>query len=129
MSKFKITDLSYDFFSHPVTGNLVLSRNQDAIKQSIKTLLFLNIFEKPYVSGINVQLKKYLFENINILDVSNLKTNIRFLLSRFEPRINVNNVDIFPLENSNAIIIQIDYSILNETIVPDSVSFVFGKNK
>ena len=44
----KITDISYNFLPHPITGNISLVKNNDAIKQSIKTLLFLNLYEKPY---------------------------------------------------------------------------------
>ena len=32
----KITDLSYDFLPHPVTGNILFVKNEQAIKQSTK---------------------------------------------------------------------------------------------
>lgn len=127
--EFKITDLSYDFLSHPVTGNLVLSKNQEAIKQSIKTLLFLNLYEKPYNLQINAGIRKYLFENINILDADILKSKIEIVLLKFEPRILLENIDLQYSESLNSIVISINYKIVNQNNISDSISFVFGRTR
>ena len=66
----KITDLSYDFLAHPVTGNILLAKNEQAIKQSIKTLIFLNLYEKPYNPSIDVGINSYLFEQMNFICVN-----------------------------------------------------------
>lgn len=127
--EFKITDLSYNFLSHPVTGNLVLAKNQEAIKQSIKTLLFLNLYEKPYNLQINAGIKNYLFENINILDADILKSKIEVILLKFESRILLEDINLQYLESLNSIAISINYKIVNQNNISDSISFVFGRTR
>lgn len=125
----KITDISYNFLPHPVTGNISLVKNKDAIKQSIKTLLFLNLYEKPYNVDINVGLKYYLFENINIIDSQTIKENIRTVLEDYETRIILNNVELFYMEKDNSIAITIEYTIVGETKEPDNVTLIFGRSR
>jgi len=127
--EFKITDLSYNFLSHPVTGNLILSKNQEAIKQSIKTLLFLNLYEKPYNLQINAGIRSYLFENINIVDADILKSKIEIILLKFEPRILIESIELQYLDRTNSMVIEIKYKIVNQNNISDSISFSFGRNR
>lgn len=125
----KITDISYNFLPHPITGNISLVKNNDAIKQSIKTLLFLNLYEKPYNTNINVGIKYYLFENINIIDSQTIKEDIRTVLENFETRIILNNVEMFFIEKDNSIGITIEYTVIGETKEPDNVTLIFGRSR
>lgn len=125
----KITDISYNFLPHPVTGNISLVKNKDAIKQSIKTLLFLNLYEKPYNTNINVGIKYYLFENINLIDSQTIKENIRTVLENYETRIILNNVELFFVEKDNSMGITINYTIVGETKEPDNVTLIFGRSR
>lgn len=125
----KITDISYNFLPHPVTGNVSLVKNKDAIKQSIKTLLFLNLYEKPYNADINVGLKYYLFENINIIDSQTIKENIRNVLETYETRIILNSVELLFVEKDNSMGITINYTIVAETKEPDNVTLIFGRSR
>lgn len=125
----KITDISYNFLPHPITGNISLVKNNDAIKQSIKTLLFLNLYEKPYNTDINVGIKYYLFENINIIDSQTIKEDIRTVLENFETRIILDNVEMFFIEKDNSIGITIEYTIIGETKEPDNVTLIFGRSR
>lgn len=127
--EFKITDLSYNFLSHPVTGNLILSKNQEAIKQSIKTLLFLNLYEKPYNLQINAGIRSYLFENMNIVDADILKSKIEIILLKFEPRILLENIELQYLDTTNSMVIEIKYKIVNQNNISDSISLAFGRNR
>lgn len=125
----KITDLSYNFLPHPITGNISLAKNEDAIKQSIKTLLFLNLYEKPYNLDIDTGIKYYLFELMNILDKDKLENNIKNILKRYETRIFLTDVDLNFNSDDNSIILSIKYNIIGETSSPDSVTFVFGRSR
>lgn len=125
----KITDLSYDFLAHPVTGNILLAKNEQAIKQSIKTLIFLNLYEKPYNPSIDVGINSYLFEQMNVVEADKLKNSIQTTLEQYEPRINIDDVIIYPEEETNSLNITINYTIVGELPTPDSVSFIFGRSR
>lgn len=125
----KITDISYDFLAHPVTGNILLAKNEQAIKQSIKTLIFLNLYEKPYNPSIDVGINSYLFEQINLVQVDKLKNSIQTTLEQYETRITVDDVIVYPEEEKNSLNITINYTIIGELPAPDSVSFIFGRSR
>jgi hypothetical protein len=63
MRNFNITDLSSDFSVHPLTGDVAVKKNADAIKQSLKNLLFMNKFDKPFDPSLDSGLQEVLFEN------------------------------------------------------------------
>lgn len=114
----KITDLDFSFRDHPLTGNLVLKSGPDVIKQSIKSLVLLNFFEKPFsVVGGNITNK--LFEDFNYSLVNEIKNNLLTLFSVYEPRIEVLESDIFVEQdvlNENALNILISYTIIGEDV-------------
>lgn len=125
----KITDISYDFLAHPVTGNILLAKNEQAIKQSIKTLIFLNLYEKPYNPSIDVGINSYLFEQINLVQVDKLKNSIQTTLEQYETRITVDDVIVYPEQEKNSLNVTINYTIIGELPTPDSVSFIFGRSR
>jgi len=124
----KITDLSFDFRAHPSSGNLVLVEDKKAINQSIKTLIFLNLKDKFYNIDNTVGINDYLFENMSIVDADKLKENIKNILIKYEPRIEVDNVYILYNETLNSITVDIVYSIIAEDEL-NSLTLNFGTSK
>jgi phage baseplate assembly protein W len=122
----KITDLDYSFRSHPITGNLVIKSGEDAIKQSVKTLVLLNYFEKPF-SVISGNVKGLLFENFNIVEENKLRNRIFSILDQYEPRISVVSIDTQLLENT--LNITITYTIIGEESPEQAVSVVVTRTR
>lgn len=123
----KAIDLDYNFKAHPVSGNLILSEDQDAIKQSVKTLILLNIFEKPF-SVISGNLRNKLFENFNIVLEDQLKDQIASLLRIYEPRVFVENIRLYQ-NFENDLNITITYQIIGEEALPQEVSLVVSRTR
>jgi hypothetical protein len=114
----KITDLDFSFREHPLSGNLVLKSGPDVIKQSLKTLVLMNMFEKPFsILGGNITNK--LFEDFNYSLVNQLSNNLLFLINTYEPRIEVLASDILIEQddlNPNSLNIIISYIIIGEDV-------------
>jgi hypothetical protein len=114
----KITDLDFSFREHPLSGNLVLKSGPDVIKQSLKTLVLMNMFEKPFsILGGNITNK--LFEDFNYSLVNQLSNNLLFLINTYEPRIEVLPSDILIEQddlNPNSLNIIISYIIIGEDV-------------
>jgi len=122
----KVTDLDYSFRAHPITGNLVLKSGEDAIKQSVKTLILLNYFEKPF-SVISGNVKALLFENFNIVEENKLKNRIFSILDQYEPRVKVSSVETDVSENS--LNIRITYTIIGEESPEQAISVVVTRSR
>ena len=55
-------DLDITFERHPVTNDVVLKKDSDAIKRSLKNILLTNDFERPFKPNFGANLRSRLFE-------------------------------------------------------------------
>lgn len=121
MSKtFKDIDLS--FIPHPVTKDITILKDEDAIKQAVRNLVFTQNYEKPFRPDIGCQTIGLLFENISVMTSIMIQKSVENVLKNFEPRIRVLNVyvDISPDENGYNL--TVEYMIVNH---PEPYRFTF----
>jgi len=110
-----ITDISNDFTSNPVTGDISIKKNIDAIKQSLKNLMLMKRFDKPFDTKIDVGLNEVLFENFPdpiLKDIISKK--IEYIISVYEPRIKLQKVEVESLYEKNLLQIDITFSLRNQ---------------
>ena len=103
-------DINLSFKRHPVTNDVVTIRNEDAIKRSVKNIIFTILGEKPFEPNFGSVINESLFDlntNLNEIRVSD---EIRSSLLNYEPRID--NVEvtasIYPDSNELNCIVQYD---------------------
>ena len=58
------SDLDLNFTAHPVTKDIALRYDENAIKTSLKNLILTSNFERPFHSEIGSPIKRLLFEPI-----------------------------------------------------------------
>ena len=80
-------DISLSFKKHPVTRDVTILRNEDAIKKSVINLTRTRINERFFNELIGTSIGDSLFENMNSGIESALEEEITSLLSNYEPRI------------------------------------------
>ena len=56
-------DIDLNFNINPITGDLNRKKDSEAVKQALRTLLLLGLFEKPFNSDLNANIRGFLFEN------------------------------------------------------------------
>jgi phage baseplate assembly protein W len=122
----KVSDIDYSFRAHPVSGNLILKKNEDAIKQSVKTLVMLNLLEKPF-STIGGNVRNKLFEDFNFILEDKIKTEITSLLKTYETRIILD--EIYINHTDNTISITLEYTIIGEELGIQTVSMILTKDR
>ena len=83
----RYVDLDFDFKAHPVTKDVVLKYNEEAIKKSVKSLIMTNKYERPFQPSINSRIKSLLFENITPVLGINIKSNVEDIIREYEPEI------------------------------------------
>ncbi|MFN9960527.1 MAG: GPW/gp25 family protein, partial [bacterium] len=95
MSKLNITDLSNDFSANPMTGDVSVKRDSDAIKQSLKNLLLLEQFDKPFNPDLNAGLRQFLFESLPEPILQDLiGQRVQYIIETYEPRIELVGVKV-----------------------------------
>lgn len=131
MPNFKpFKDLSITFKPHPVTGDLIVTKDMAAIKQSIVNLLLTVKGERPFNSQLGSSLNKLLFEPLDYAIGSLIDSEIRAVLSRYEPRIVVNNVIVAPNFEYNGFDVELEFEVIGrEDVIPQTINFFLERNQ
>lgn len=107
------SDLDLNFTPHPVTGDLVRRFDENAVKQAIKNLLMTKHFERPFHSELGSPIPTLLFEPMTPLTSLMIRRAIIDLISNFEPRVNLLDVEVIPSPENNAMYCSVTFKIVN----------------
>jgi|SRR6056300_368090 len=115
VAKKYFTDLDLKFGANPVTRDVNLKSDSDAIRRAVKNLVLTDNFERPFKPGIGANIRGLLFELTGEDLIDEIELRIKKLLRNFEPRID--NIKIVASEDtldSNELAVSIYYDINND---------------
>ena len=117
-------DISLSFSRHPVTNDVTVLKNQDAIKKSVVNLCRTKFNERFFNDLIGTSVDNSLFELIDsgIGDV--LEREIEALLKNFEPRINLSDINVIANQDSNSLEIKVAYQIVGLPLPQQNIEFL-----
>jgi phage baseplate assembly protein W len=115
-------DIDLNFTVNPLTGDLNVKKNNDAVKQSLKNLMLLSLYEKPFNPDLGANIRGYLFENYILNSNKYLEDRIRTVIVKYEPRIQIKTVNVIPNENNNTLDVYIEYYFSGQSIETFSVN-------
>ena len=103
-------DINLSFKRHPVTNDVVAIRDEDAIKRSVKNIIFTITGEKPFEPTFGSVINDSLFELSTSLNEIAVSDAIQSALLNFEPRIDniVATVTVAPDSNEMNATVQYD---------------------
>lgn len=106
-------DIDLSFSSHPQTGDVVKKLDINSVKQSLKLLLFTNEGERPFrnSTGVFSSLKNLLFEPVDTITTFEIKSTIENIIETYEPRIELQDLQIVPDDANNHYEITIFFDI------------------
>ena len=104
-------DINLSFKRHPVTNDVVTITDEDAIKRSVKNIIFTILGEKPYMPLFGSSVNNSLFELSNPLDHVRISDEIQSTLLNYEPRISNIQVNVSNYPDSNELNATIQYDI------------------
>ena len=117
-------DISLSFKKHPVTNDVTVLRNEDAIKKSVINLTRTRINERFFNELLGTSIADNLFENMGSGLETALEEEISTLLKNYEPRIELNSVYVIANQDSNELSIQVDYNIVGLPIPSQTIEFL-----
>lgn len=117
-------DISLSFIRHPVTNDITVIKNEDAIKKSVINLVRTQINERFFNSLIGTTLGTTLFELIDQESFEFLEDEIEILLRNFEPRIELTRVFAQGQVDSNSVFVQIEYDIVGLPLPTQEIEFL-----
>ena len=117
-------DLSFNFTRNPITSDIVVLKNEEAIKQSVKNLVLTKLRERPFRPEVGTDSTSYLFE-LNRNTASNeLLQQIENVLETYESRIILQRIDVDTDDSLHSYDISIEYLIVGLPPEVQNLSFI-----
>lgn len=117
-------DISFNLTKNPITKDIVVLKNEEAIKQSVKNLVLTQIGERHFSPLLGTNTTSYLFELSTGLSENALIEEIEDVLQTFEPRIALSQVTVNADEDLNRFECFIEYFIIGIPEALQTIDFI-----
>ena len=114
-------DINLSFKRHPVTNDLVSIRDEDAIKRSVKNIIFTILGEKPFEPSFGSVINDALFDLDTNLNDIRIQDEIKSSLKDYEPRIRNIVVTVTVAPDTNEMNCTVQYDIVGLSTPPQEV--------
>ena len=121
-------DISLSFKRHPVTNDIGVLKNGDAIKRSVRNLVQTIPNERFFNSALGSDVRDSLFETtpgfIDFGTASIIERQIQTTIENFEPRIDNLEVKVDPRTDTNEFEVAVIFDIIGQTFPAQEFSFI-----
>ena len=121
-------DISLSFKRHPVTNDIGVLKNADAIKRSVRNLVQTIPSERFFNSTLGSDVRDSLFENspgfVDFGTASIIERQVQTTIENFEPRIDNLEINVNPRPDSNEFEIDVFFDIIGQTFPAQEFSFI-----
>ena len=114
-------DINLSFKRHPVTNDVVVIRDEDAIKRSDKNIIFTILGEKPFEPNFGSVINESLFDLNTSLNEIRVADEISASLRNYEPRISDIDVTVTVAPDTNEMNCTVQYTIVGLPTPPQEV--------
>ena len=123
-------DLSLSFAKNKVTEDLLVKKEDAAVKQAVLNILLTNKGERLYDAQYGSDVRTYLFEPLDFGTAGSIKDEIVRTLKRYEPRVTIQECLVEPNFDSNGFDVRLDFKVLSRADVPRiSIEFFLNRSQ
>ena len=109
--------------------DLIGLKNENAIARSVRNIVFTLPGEKFFDPEFGSQISASLFENIDDITASVIVDEITSSVERYEPRVELINVEAFPNFDNNSFDVLIIYDIIGADVPPQELQFALQSTR
>ena len=117
-------DISLSFKPHPVTNDLQVLKNADAIRRSVRNIVQTIPTERFFNTPLGSDVRRNLFEFVDFGTASTIRQQIAIALDNFEPRIENVDVVVNPNIDDNAFDVTVIFDIIGQEFPTQEYSFL-----
>ena len=117
-------DISLSFEPHPVTKDLPILKNENAIRRSVRNIVQTIPTERFFNSLLGSDITQSLFEFIDFGTASVIQRQIEISISNFEPRVENVIIDVDPTPDSNSFNVTVIFDIIGQEFPTQEYSFI-----
>ena len=116
-------DLSASFQTNPLSNDLIALKNESAIARSVRNLVLTGQGERPFQPVLGTGVSRLLFENMDKLTASAIRSEIRTTIENYEPRVEINEILVEPDFEGNAFHVTLQYFIIGIDVPEQELTF------
>ena len=116
-------DLSASFQTNPLSNDLIALKNESAIARSVRNLVLTIQGERPFQPVLGTGVSRLLFENMDKLTASAIRSELRTTIENYEPRVEINEIIVEPNPEGNAMDVTLQYFIIGIDVPEQELTF------
>ena len=105
-------DISLSFDMHPITKDITVLKDEDAVKRSIRNIVQTLPFERFFNPTFGSDVRTNLFDFVDFGSATVLEEQINIAIRNDEPRANNITVEVLPKTDINSFEINVYFSIV-----------------
>jgi phage baseplate assembly protein W len=117
-------DISLSFDPHPVTKDLPILKNQNAIIRSIRNLVETIPNERFFNPSLGSDVRSSLFEFVDFATASVIREQIINTISNYEPRVDNVDIEVNPSPDTNEFEVTVIFDIIGQEVPTQQFSFI-----
>ena len=116
-------DLSASFQTSPLNNDLIALKNESAIARSVRNLVLTGRGERPFQPILGTGVSRLLFENMDKLTASAIRSELRTTIENYEPRVEINEILVTADFERNAFDVTLQYFIIGMDVPEQELTF------
>ena len=116
-------DLSASFQTNPLSNDLIALKNESAIARSVRNLVLTIQGERPFQPVLGTGVSRLLFENMDKLTASAIRSELRTTIENYEPRVEINEIIVEADFERNAFDVTLQYFIIGMDVPEQELTF------
>ena len=118
-------DINLSFTPHPVTKDITVLRNENAIKRSVRNIVQTIPTERFFNSILGSEVRDLLFDNfIDFGTASAIEDQIKISIENFEPRVDNLEVNVEPRPDDNEFEVNVIFDIIGQEFPQQDFTFI-----
>ena len=122
-------DISMTFQANPLNYDLIGLKNENAIARSVRNIVFTLPGEKFFDENFGSRISASLFENIDDITANVIVDEVTQSIERYEPRVELVNVEAFPNFDNNSFDLLIVYNIIGADVPAQELQFALQSTR
>ena len=117
-------DINLSFNAHPVTKDITVLKNENAIKRSVRNIVNTIPRERFFNPTLGSDVRSSLFNFVDYGTASVIQKQIQIAIENFEPRVDNLQVNVFPRPDSNEFEVNILFYIIGQQFPTQEFTFL-----
>jgi len=117
-------DISLSFVPHPVTNDLQILKNENAIRRSVRNIVETIPTERFFNSSLGSDVRDSLFEFVDFGTAAIIQDQIETSIENFEPRVDNLQVIVNPNPDQNTFDVTVIFDIIGQEIPTQEYTFL-----